>query len=208
MSPELPQPLDVIAVGAHPDDVEIGVGGILAAHRAAGARIIIATLSRGSCGGAGAVRVEEARASATLLGAELRMGDFPDTRLDSQIIPWLERLIGEVKPSVVYTHSSADRHQDHRAVHEATLVAARSVGSVYCYEAPSTTVDFKPARFVDVSGYMPQKHAALEAFKSQNGRAYLATGMIESTARYWGRFAGHGMVEPLEVVREAVSVAA
>lgn len=117
----------VLAIGAHPDDVEIGVGGLLAAHRAAGDKVVILTLSRGARGGEVDSREHESLAAAEILGARLFLEDLEDTRI-SDVDPTvgiIERVVAEVSPTVVYTHSVHDRHQDHRAVHQAASVATR-----------------------------------------------------------------------------------
>jgi LmbE family N-acetylglucosaminyl deacetylase/CheY-like chemotaxis protein len=201
----------VLAIGAHPDDVEIGCGGILAAHRALGRRVVIATLTGGEQGGAGAVRRDEAAAAAHLLGADLVVGNLPDTCLTvgPETIGFIESVIREVQPSIIYTHTAHDMHQDHRATHHATLVAARRVANVYCYQSPSSSVAFAPTRFVDITASFEQKRALLKVHASQSStRAYLGDEIVLATARYWARFAGYGLVEPLEVIRESTSLRA
>ena len=195
----------VLAVGAHPDDVEIGVGGILASHRAAGDSVTILTLSRGARGGEPNDRQHESLASADMLGARLFLEDLVDTEIANTgpTVAIIERVVNEVNPTIVYTHSSHDRHQDHRAVHEATLVATRSVRTVACFQSPSSTVDFRPSRFVSIDGYTEKKLALLECFRSQADiRGYLEPEFILATARYWGRYGGGTSVEPLEIIRE------
>jgi len=195
----------VLAVGAHPDDVEIGVGGILAAHRAAGDTVVILTLSRGSRGGDVADRQHEALASADLLGARLFLEDLVDTEITNTgpTVAIIERVVNEVAPTIVYTHTAHDRHQDHRAVHEATLVATRAVRMVACFQSPSSTVDFRPSRFVSIDGFIDQKLALLECFASQVAiRDYLEPEHVLATARYWSRYGGGKAVEPLEIIRE------
>ncbi|MGV8884633.1 MAG: response regulator [Microbacteriaceae bacterium] len=196
----------VLAVGAHPDDVEIGVGGILAAHRAAGDTVVILTLSRGAKGGEPGNRQDEALAAAELLGARLFMEDLTDTEISNggPTVAIIERVVNEIKPTIVYTHSAHDRHQDHRAVHEAALVATRAVRTVACFQSPSSTVDFRPSRFVSIDGFTDTKLALLACFVSQAGiRNYLEPDFILATARYWGRYGGGTSVEPLEVIRES-----
>ena len=113
-------------------------------------------------------------------------------------------MIDEINPSTVYTHTSKDVHQDHRNVHSATLVAARGVPRIYCYQAPSTTVEFKPTKFIAIDDHIDGKLEAIAAFDSQaTTRAYLEPDLLRSTARYWSRFSGSTYVEPLEVVRES-----
>lgn len=201
-------PLVVLAVGAHPDDVEIGVGGTLAAHASAGDQLVILTLSGGSIGGEAAARHEEAVAAADVVGARLIHLDFEDTRLDPAggVITAIEKTIAEVGPDRIYTHSANDRHQDHRAVHEAVQIAARRVPGLYCFQSPSCTVDFRPSRFVDVAGFLEVKLAMLAAYVSQAHRDYMHPDMVRATARYWSRFGPATDVEPLETIRAAETV--
>jgi LmbE family N-acetylglucosaminyl deacetylase/CheY-like chemotaxis protein len=197
----------VLAVGAHPDDVEIGVGGILAAHREAGDTVVILTMSRGGRGGEPLDRQGESLASAELLGARLFLEDLVDTEITSTgpTIAIIERVITQVNPSIVYTHSIHDRHQDHRAVHEAVVVAARSVDTVACFQSPSSTVDFRPSRFVSIDGYTAKKIELLQCFQSQSTiRKYLEPDFVLATARYWSRYSSSSdNCEPLEIIRDA-----
>ncbi len=95
-------------------------------------------------------------------------------------------------------------HQDHRNVHRASLVAARKVPQVFCYQAPSTTVDFHPTRFVAIDEYLERKLEVIQAYTSQvKIRDYLDEELLRATARYWARFSQARYVEPLEVVRDS-----
>jgi LmbE family N-acetylglucosaminyl deacetylase/ActR/RegA family two-component response regulator len=201
----------VLAIGAHPDDVEIGVGGLLAAHRAAGDSVAILTLSRGSRGGEADGRQHESLAAAEMLGARLFLEDLPDTAISNSdpTVGIIERVVAEVKPTIVYTHSDHDRHQDHRAVHAAALVATRRVNTVACFQSPSATVDFRPTRFVSIDGFTETKLDLLASFGSQAGiRDYLEPDFVLATARYWSRYGSGKNCEPLEIVREATELTA
>lgn len=203
---EASRPKDIVlAIGAHPDDVEIGVGGLLAAHAAAGDSITILTMSRGARGGDADSRQHESLASAEMLGARLFVQDLVDTEISGggATVRLIEEVVQEIQPTIVYTHSEHDRHQDHRAVGEATIAATRRVGTVACYQSPSATIDFRPTRFVRIDQYIDQKLRLLECFSSQTSRRdYLEPDFVTATARYWSRFGGGAAVEPLEVVRE------
>jgi LmbE family N-acetylglucosaminyl deacetylase/CheY-like chemotaxis protein len=199
------RPRSVLAIGAHPDDVEIGCGGALARHRAYGDTVTIVTLSRGASGGHAEVRADEARAAAKMLGAQLNLGNLADTLIPEggDAVTTILDVIARVNPTHVYTHSQFDTHQDHRNTHHATMVAVRSIPNVYCYQAPSATVDFRPNLFIDISEHMETKLAAIATYASQTSmRAYLARDLIVATARYWGRFAGFVLAEPMEIVRQ------
>lgn len=202
---EARKPERVLAIGAHPDDVEIGVGGLLAAHARAQDEITILTLSRGARGGDADSRQNESLASADMLGARLFLKDLVDTEISGggSTVRIIEEVVQEIQPTIVYTHSSHDRHQDHRAVSEATIVATRRVGTVACYQSPSSTIDFRPTRFVRIDNFLDDELRLLERFGSQTAsRDYLEPEFVTATARYWSRFGGGTAVEPLEVVRE------
>ena len=195
----------VLAIGAHPDDVEIGCGGALVKHHAHGDILHILTLSRGAAGGDVNQRAVEANRAAELLGAKLQLGNLQDTRISGGVetIDIIQAAIRELRPTHVYTHCEEDTHQDHRAVHAASLVAARGVPNVYCYQAPSSTVEFRPNRFVDITEFIKRKIEAIDAYKSQVERMdALQHDVIVATARYWGRFAGYVLAEPLRIVRQ------
>ncbi len=195
----------VLAIGAHPDDVEIGCGGALAKHHADYDVLHILTLSRGAAGGDTNVRMIEANNAAAMVGAKLKVGNLPDTDISAgaETIALIEAAIADLQATHVYTHSAEDTHQDHRAVHAASLVAARGAPNVYCYQSPSTTVEFKPHRFVDITHYIEKKLDLIGAYRSQAARMEaMQPDVILSTARYWGRFAGHVLAEPLRIVRQ------
>lgn len=179
----------VLAVGAHPDDVEIGVGGILLRHRSAGDEVAVMTLSCGARGGDRGRRAAEAAEAARLLGAALHLEDLEDTRIPEgdPTVGLVEGVIAEFRPTIVYTHTSNDLHQDHRHVHQAVLVAARQVARLYCYQSPSSTVEFKPVRFVAIDQFVDGKVDVIQAYRSQTEvRPYLAEDLVRATARYWG----------------------
>ncbi len=196
----------VLAIGAHPDDVEIGVGGILLRHVAEGHAVTILTLTSGAAGGVAQDRARESQDAAALLGARLVHVDLEDTGVSegATTIAEIQRLLDETKATTVYTHTARDVHQDHRSVHQATLVAARRVPRIYCYQAPSTTVDFHPTRFVAIDEYLERKLEVIHAYGSQvKVRRYLEEDLLRATARYWSRFSQARYVEPLEIVRES-----
>jgi len=196
----------VLAVGAHPDDVEIGVGGILLRHAAQGDKVFVLTLTGGEQGGDTAERAAESQRAAELMSARLFHRDLVDTSVSDGglTIGTIKEVIDEISPSTIYTHTSKDVHQDHRNVHSATLVAARGIPRIYCYQAPSTTVEFKPTKFMEIDDFLEKKLAVIDAYASQvQVRAYLEPDLLRATARYWSRFSQSTYVEPLEVIRES-----
>lgn len=194
----------ILAIGSHPDDVEFGCGGTLAKHRAEGAELAILTLSLGGAGGNTAIRKKESQQAAERLGAKVHFGQFLDTKLlnTSKTIGFINEIVQEVTPSHIYTHSLNDTHQDHRNVYQATLPACRHLSNIFCYLAPSSTVDFKPNIFVIIDEFMELKLDVLSLYSSQAEiRPYLKPDLVRATARYWGRFMNYHLVEPMEVIK-------
>ncbi len=196
----------VLAVGAHPDDVEIGIGGILLRHAAQGHKVTVLTLTGGEMGGLTAERAAESQRAAELLSAKLIHAALTDTSVSEggATIRTILEVVKDIRPSTVYTHTIRDVHQDHRNVHSATLVAARGIPHVFCYQAPSSTVEFKPTRFVGIDEFLESKIEVIQAYTSQvKIRDYLDEELLRATARYWSRFSKARYVEPLEVVRDS-----
>jgi LmbE family N-acetylglucosaminyl deacetylase len=194
----------VLAIGAHPDDVELGCGASLRAHVMRGDKVHILTLCGGEAGGVASERAQESRQAAAVIGAGLTLATLADTQISegAETIGVIEECIKRFQPHVIYTHSEKDGHQDHRNTFRATIVAARQVPSLYCYQAPSATVQFMPTRFTEISEHIDNKQASIAAYTSQASiRPYMHPKLIEATARYWGRFAGYGLCEAFEVIR-------
>src|SRR3984885_8511596 len=201
----------VLAIGAHPDDVEIGAGGALAVHADLGHEIAILTLCRGSRGGEAERRGGEARGGARGLFAPRYLEDLDDTGIGEgdPTISVIGRVVDAVTPTTVYTHSIHDVHQDHRNTHSAVMVAAQDVGRGYCYQSPSATVDFRPTRFVSIDRQLDPKLQAIASFDSQvEVRTYLEPDLIQSIARSWSRFADGRYAEAFEVIRDRAEITA
>jgi LmbE family N-acetylglucosaminyl deacetylase len=179
----------VLAVGAHPDDIELGCAGTLAAHRAAGDSVTMLVLTGGQNGpGAGVDRRAEAEAAARALDCLLVWGRLVDCAVtpDSATIAAIENVLSGVEADVVYVHAPDDSHQDHRAAAAATLSAARHSSRILHYRSPST-VRFDPSVFVDISGHLDRKLAALACHGSQvQGSAMVDPEVVAASARHFG----------------------
>jgi len=194
----------VLAISAHPDDAEIGIGATLAKHVRQGHAVTMLTLSGGEVGGAWGARAGELAEAAAVIGAALVHTGLPDTAISEgpPTVPVIEEVVRYVRPTVVYLHSAEDTHQDHRNVHRAGLVAVRNVPTVLCFQSPSATVAYRPGRFSDVTGFVDVKLAALACHRSQSAAWYMDPELVASTARYWGRYGRIRHAEPLEVARD------
>lgn len=195
----------VLAIAAHPDDLELACGGTLARMVDAGHEVHAVIMSHGSVGGDAAVRPGEARAAGQFLGLKsVQVHDLPDTHLGlagGEMIRLIEEAIGSVAPQLILTHSAHDQHQDHHAVHEATLRAARNQHSILCYESPSVTKEFSPDVFVDVEDYVQVKVESVLAHRNQAGKPYMTPDIVEGIVTFRGRQAKRGRAEGFEAVR-------
>lgn len=179
----------VLAVGAHPDDIELGCGGTLAAHREAGDSVTMLVVTGGQNGpGATTGRRREAEAAARSLDCLLIWGSLVDCAVsaDAATIALIERALRETEADVVYVHAPDDSHQDHRAVAAATVSAARHSRRVLHYRSPSTT-RFEPTLFVDISAHLDRKIDALSCHGSQvENSAMVDPEVVAASARHYG----------------------
>ena len=195
----------VLAVGAHPDDMELGCAGTLALHSMRGDRVYLLVLTNGEASGDAVVRGTECRESAKILGAcDLFMGDLPDTKVTDgkETIDVIENILDKVKPDIIYAPSSKDTHQDHRNAGYAVLSACRRCRIILLYEGASTQRDFNPQVFVDIKDTFQKKLEATKAFGSQvenHGMYSKAMKAVEGLAKFRGYQAGVDVAEAFEV---------
>ena len=98
-----------------------------------------------------------------------------------------------------------DVRESRQTAFQATLIACARVHGLYCYQAATTTLEFRPTVFEAISEHLDLKMAALSHYEAQvRGRPHLDPELARATARYWGRFLGYGEVEPFEVVRHSL----
>lgn len=200
-----PAPQSILVVAAHPDDLEIAVGGTLAKFIDNGHRVHALVMSHGDAGGDAAVRPHEAKAGAWFLGlTSLTLLDLPDRRLElsgTEMIDAIESHVGDLDPHVILTHSGKDVHQDHHAVHMAVLRAARHHSSILCFESPSVMADFDPRVFMEIGDYRHVKTAGIAAHADQSAKGYMADDVIGGIASFRGRQSRLGRAEGFEVIR-------
>ena len=121
--------MKVLAVGAHPDDVELDCGATLALFNKMGHKVHLLVLTRGEASGDHEVREIECKKSAEVLCAgKVHFGNIQDTKITDGVdtIMKIENMINQVKPDIIFTHSSRDEHQDHRNAALASLSKVQS----------------------------------------------------------------------------------
>lgn len=198
-------PRRVLAIGAHPDDLELACGGTLAKLVDAGHDVHALVMSRGAVGGAEETRLLEAQRGAAFLGARtVTVHDFPDTALaqaEQGLVAAIEAAIDRLDPDVILTHSGHDQHQDHAAVHAATLRAARQRTTILCYESPSVTRAFNPSVFIDIADHLDVKVQAVRLHRDQADKPYMSAQRLRGLATFRGAQAKREFAEGYEPVR-------
>jgi LmbE family N-acetylglucosaminyl deacetylase len=195
----------ILAVGAHPDDIELGCGGTICKAVQRGKQVIAVYLTKGEKSGSADVRMKESINALRVLGVtEVHFESFPDTQIpDSfETIECLEKYAVKFQPNIVLTHSVNDTHQDHRRIGWLVMSAFRNVPKVLAFETPRVRpAAFLPNYFVDIDGYIGKKLAALECHKSQTSKRYLAYEATVTLSSFRGSQVGVKEAEAFEVVK-------
>jgi bacillithiol biosynthesis deacetylase BshB1 len=181
--------VDILAIGVHPDDVELCASGTLLRHAAMGKTFGILDLSRGELGtrGTAEIRLQEAAAAAEILGAAFRETlDIPDGFFTHSPENWLKivRVIRACRPEIVLCNAPEDRHPDHGRSAKLEVDACFYAGlekietfdnegnkqekwrpkAVYHY---IQDVQLSPDFAVDITPWIDQKMESILAFRSQ-----------------------------------------
>jgi len=180
--------MKVACIGAHPDDVELGMAGTVAKHSKRGddVYIVICTLGIGGESGDPKVREEEAKAAADILGAKVHIVDYPVTKLNKpsgEFESIIKKVIDDLAPDRIYTHSPFDYHQVHEAVCECVTRAASNVLQLLYYEvASSTSPEFRPNAYADVTDHIDAKIKCLGVHSTQSSKLYMQANIAKSLA--------------------------
>jgi bacillithiol biosynthesis deacetylase BshB1 len=208
---------NAVCVGAHPDDVEIGMGATVAKLVSSGAKVAIVDLTDGEPTPHGSVeaRARESRRAAEILGAERRTLSQPNRYLFDTVEARIElaEVLREFRPRMVFLPYERDAHPDHIAAASIGL-AARFYSKftktqmahepffpprVFHYMAVHQRLVAEPSFIVDVTGFVATKLEALRAYESQfvvnSGNAPVLD-MVERSAAVYGELGRVGAGEP------------
>ena len=182
---------NILVIGAHPDDVELGCGGTIAKHLNLGEKVFVLVMTNGDKGNHVQDR-SECIASFSILGVpqeNIFFGNFLDGFLtDSQdVVNLIEDYIKRLNISRIYTHHPNDRHQDHRNCSNAVSSAARKISEILLFQGPSTKHPFEPHYFVELSHEnLKKKLNALSCYKTQIEKGIVDLKWIEHLAGFHG----------------------
>lgn len=182
----------ILAIGAHPDDIEFGCGGTLIKLKKRRSQINFLVLTEGEAGYKPPIRREEQNRSAGYLKARIFWGGYKDTEVPSgkDLISKIEDVMKEVRPDIVFCNYPDDIHQDHRALASACYSATRYTKRVVFYEVP-TTCNFEPDIFVDITSVMDKKLTLLKLHASQVNKTRVSGLTILESASSCANFRGY-----------------
>lgn len=196
---------NILAIGAHPDDIEFGVGGTLIKHKYNGDKIIYLCMTgtESKDGTTGKILrtkeqlFTEIENAAKVLGVDyIEILTYTDLKVpfSFESVSKIESVIKKYNVHTVYTHWAGDANQDHINTFKATMAAARYVPNVYCYEqipvprlsANQMTVN----HYVDITDTFRVKLTASSCHESQMVK-YKAAGFdVEENLKILGQFRG------------------
>ena len=192
--------MNVIAVCAHPDDIEINCGGTLIRHVEKGDNVVMICVADGATVNhrneiirSKDDAINEAKKAASIIGAKLYILGYKclDIPFNHKIVADLESIINEHRADIVYTHWHDHTNQDHRRVSLSVLAAARCVKKVLMWEEglPHSTCisGFDPQVYIDITSQNEKKIEAIRAHKSQvekYGEEFMEA--VVARARYRG----------------------
>ena len=203
--------MNILCFGAHPDDLEIGMGGTIARYVKAGHRVHMVVVCAPY---AREVRIEEAQASAEILGAELIFLDYPTEQLafNRNLVRTFDGIVSRTNPDELYTHWTHDSHQDHTIVARACFAAARNGDiSVCTFEqiipGGVAPYGFRASRYSDISDVIDKKINCLKEHKSQvekYGKRWLEA--IKGRAAWRGYQIHVDYAEAFDVAKELLKI--
>lgn len=176
----------ILAIWPHPDDIELWCFWSMCRFASEWNDVNFLVLTKGEWWTNWLDRTNEAQESSKLLKCNLFIENLKDRYISEWVetINVIEKYINLVKPDIVFIPSKHDTHQDHRAVHFASIVATRLVNEVYIYQSPSTNTDFKPNFYIDISNYIDLKIKAVQIHSSQWWKVYMADRAVKWLAEY------------------------
>jgi LmbE family N-acetylglucosaminyl deacetylase len=206
--------MNVLAIGAHADDVELGLGGTISKHVSNGdnVHILLVTHSEYTNFDGKLVRsretaLEEAHNAAKIMGVSRLSCLNYETKAvtyDVRLIEDINRHIDHDRANVVYTHWDGDINQDHSAISQATIVAGRNVPRLLMYRSNwyKSYKHFENNFYVDVSEFIEKKIEAIRAHSSEmSRRGDDWTDFFKNQCRINGQEVGVRYAESFQVVK-------
>lgn len=205
--------MNVLAIGAHFDDIELGCAGALARHVSNGDIVYAYVATKSGFTNYQNIEIRtneiadvEGENAMKILGVELIKGSFNTLEVEFKDDLNLEilKIVEEKKIELVYSHWMGDIHHDHQAVARASLHSCRHVPRQLMYRSNwyHSNQEFKGNFYVDISGFWEKKKSSIEAHKSEmkrTGNKWIS--FFYNEAKNAGQRIGVDKAEIFEVVK-------
>ena len=205
--------MNILAIGAHFDDIELGCGGAVARHVKKGHQVYayVATMSgfnnpNGEEIRNSSVALMEGKKAIDILGAELICGKLETLQIEfnEELNTDILKIVEEKKIDKIYTHWVGDIHHDHQAVARASLHSGRHVPRMLAYRSNwyHSNIDFRGNFYVDITDFLPIKEKAIKAHVSELERTrYEWLSFFKNEVENAGQRIGVKYAEVFEVVK-------
>lgn len=212
---------NVLAIGAHPDDIEFGVGGTLLKHKSKGDKVIYLCMTNTESYDGVTKKLlrtkeenrQEVLDAAEVLGCdEVEFLSFTDLRVPFSFdsVSAVETIVKKYDIDTIYTHWAGDANQDHINTFKSTMAASRYVPNVFCYEQiPVPRMSENPMNtnyYVDITPFFDGKIKASKCHKSQldkyTNHGFDVVSNLETLAKFRGIQARTLYAEAFQVIKQ------
>lgn len=191
---------NIMCIGAHPDDIELGSAGTILKHLQNGDEVYALILTNGEMGNHPIDRREclDSLKKIGIKNENIVFGNFPDGFVEANLktIKFIEDNLKKYKIQRVYTHSPDDRHQDHRNLSLSVTSAARKIPEIFHFQGPSTHLSFVPHYFIELSKEeVDKKIESLSCYKTQVEKGIIDIEFAKNIAIVNGKAVNAGFAE-------------
>lgn len=205
--------MNVLALGSHFNNIEIGCGGALLKHVQKGDKVILFVAATSGMlnserreAGREEVVSRDAQEAAELIGGKLILGGYETLHLEFEdtLNARLVHLIEKEKIDLIYTHFPGDAQHDHRALTRSAIHAGRHVPSILTYRCTwyQSETPFVPNFFVDISDVWDKKEEAMRMYRSNSGKVKEEKlAYFKNSAENYGLQNGVSYAEGFQVIK-------
>ena len=181
--------MKILAIGAHPDDIEIFMYGTLSIYKKRGVELYLIVATDGSKGGENTknnlikIRKNETLTALKEIGTPTLLG-LPDGNLGDDIEHkiQIEKQINKISPDLIITHFKKDYHSDHKKLSKIVQeIVSHYIPILFC--DTMLGINFNPNYYVDITNHFSEKKKAIMFHKSQNPKKFVKLAIIMNSFR-------------------------
>ena len=181
---------NVLAIGAHPDDIEFSCLGLLYKLHKQGSQVNVFIASNGSSGdpSSSAIRISESRLALSCINPNFIFNNTSGVNHSDfeSISNKVRQLLLDIKPDLILVHSQHDTHQEHRFLRDMVITATRRIPcTILSYKSVSVTASYEENFFVDISDEFDLKLESILQHSSQLHHDYMTSDFIKQFHVNW-----------------------